>query len=285
MKKASVVMNRLRPAAGFTLVELIAAVALLVILLAIFFVVFREAGSTVAIGQDRVECYRSVRAIFRLLEEDITNTFLMGEGGTTYGFAGEDGVIPAFLSPAPDGDSDRLTLTRPRKAPGTGEPGFMEVRFSRFTYDQGHELAADRRHCFFRAVDDNAGSGWTPGSPFPSAIFTFDASDPDPTDDDNNDYYRNHIAVLGLTDLQFEYLKIDQSAVPPEPVWQDSWAPDTDTYDPDGPGGVAAQPSLPLEVRVTIRLPRGSAYRGSTNPDDHQTFTHVVHLPTAPWAP
>ena len=280
MKKASVVMSRLRSAAGFTLVELIAAVALLVILLSIFFVVFRAAGSTMSIGQDRVETYRSVRAIFRLLEQDITNAFLMGEGGTTYGFAGEDGAVPAFLSPAPDGDSDRLTLIRPRRAPGTGEPGFMEVRYLRYTYDRGQELAADRRHCFFRAVDDNP--GWTRGNALP---FTFSASDPDPTDSANNDYYRNHIAVLGLSDLQFEYLRIDQSAIPPAPVWQNTWVPDTDTYDPDGPGPMGPQPALPLEVRVTIRLPRGKAYRGSTNPDDHQTFTHVVHLPTAPWAP
>ena len=287
MRKASVVMSRLRAPAGFTLVELIAAVALLVILLAILFFVFHEAGSSVSIAQDRVECYRTVRAIFRLLEEDITNAFLMADAGTTYGFTGENAVAAdgAFLDPAPDGDSDRLTLIRPRRAPGTDEPGFMEVRFSRFTYGRGQELASDRRHCFFRAIDDNAGSGWTPGSPFPSAIFAFDAPDPDPTDNANNDYYRNQIVALDLSDLQFEYLKIDQSAIPPAPVWQSTWAPDTDTYDPDGPGGQPAGPSLPLEVRVTIRLPRGSAYRGSTNPDDHQTFTHVVHLPTAPWAP
>ncbi len=276
MKKASVVMSRPRSAAGFTLVELIAAVALLVILLAILFVVFREAGNTVSIGRDRVECYRSVRAIFRLLEEDITNAFLMTEDGTTYGFTGENGVITAFLSPAPDGDSDRLTLIRPRRAPGTGEPGFTEVRYLRFTYNRGQELAADRRHCFFRAVDDNP--GWTRGSALP---LTFDASDPDPTDSASNDYYRNHVAVLGLSDLQFEYLRVAPGTG--EPVWEPEWDATTFRYDPDGPAGpMASRPALPLEVRVTIRLPRGKAYRGSRNPDDHQTFTHVVHLPTAP---
>ncbi len=277
MKKASVVMSRHRSAAGFTLVELIAAVALLVILLGILMVVFRAAGSTVSIGRDRVECYRSVRAIFRLLEEDITNAFLMREGTATYGFVGEDGAVLAFLSPAPDGDSDRLTLIRPRKAPGTGEPGFMEVRFSRFTYNRGQELAADRRHCFFRAVDDNP--AWTRGNALP---LTFDASDPDPTDSDNNDYYRNHIAVLGLSDLQFEYLWVDPGTG--ESDWLQEWDANTVAYDPDGPGPLplSGPPSLPLEVRVTIRLPRGKAYRGSRNPDDHQTFTHVVHLPTAP---
>ncbi len=276
MKKASVVMSRLRSAAGFTLVELIAAVALLVILLAILFVVFREAGSTVSIGQDRVECYRSVRAIFRLLEEDITNAFLMtDEDGTTYGFTGEETTAAPFLNGADP--SDRLTLIRPRKAPGAGEPGFMEVRFSRFTYNRGEELAADRRHCFFRAVDDNP--GWTRGSPLP---FTFTPSDPEPTDDDNNAYYRNHIAVLGLTDLQFEYLWVDPGTG--ESDWLQEWDASTVAYDPDGPGPLplSGPPSLPLEVRVTIRLPRGRAYRGSSNPDDHQTFTHVVHLPTAP---
>ncbi len=275
MKKASVVMSRLRSAAGFTLVELIAAVALLVILLSILMVVFRAAGSTVSIGQDRVECYRSVRAIFRLLEEDITNAFLMTEGTTTYGFTGENGTTAAFLSNTDP--SDQLTLIRPRKAPGTGEPGFMEVRFSRFTYNRGQELAADRRHCFFRAVDDNP--GWTRGNALP---FTFDASDPDPTDSANNDYYRNHIAVLGLTDLQFEYLWVDPGTG--ESDWLQEWDASTVAYDPDGPGPLplSGPPSLPLEVRVTIQVPRGRAFRESRNPEDHQNFTHVVHLSTAP---
>ncbi|MCK4300294.1 MAG: prepilin-type N-terminal cleavage/methylation domain-containing protein, partial [Planctomycetes bacterium] len=205
MKKASVVMSRLRSAAGFTLVELIAAVALLVILLAILFVVFRSAGETVVIGQDRVECYRSVRAIFRLLEEDITNAFLMTEDGTTYGFTGENAVASdgAFLDPAPDGDSDRLTLIRPRKAPKADEPGlpvdpefadepgFMVIRYSRFTYDHGDELAGDRRHYFFRAVDDDIETGWRRGDPLVPELFRFDRADPDPMDSDNDNYYRN----------------------------------------------------------------------------------------------
>ena len=253
------IMKRGRAEVGFTLVELIAAVALLIILLGILFVVFGEAGRTVRIGKNRMERYRTVRAVFRLLEEDLTNAFLMEEGGTTYGVTAENAVATdgAFLDPAPDGDSDRLTLIRLRRGCDTSdpEPGFMEVCYFRHTYPVNQGIVSRQRNYLFRAIDEEA--GWTAGAGAPGSALGFvtpvvDDSDPSVT------YYRNHILALGVSDLQFRYMATGDSD------WETDWDAGTD--------------ELPRAVEVTIRLGPDS----STDPGDHETFTHVIFLPSAP---
>jgi len=258
MRQLRGVMERHRAHVGFTLVELIAAVALLVILLGILFVVFGEAGRTVSIGKDRLERYRTVRAAFRLLEEDITNAFLISEGGNTYGFyyddsgsAAGDGLDPAFLTGAPD--SDRLSLIRLRRGYDASdpEPGFMEVCYFRHTYPANQGIVSRQRNYLFRATDEE--EGWTIGSALPLG-FTV----PEPDDSGNEAYCRNRILALGVSDLQFRYMATGDSD------WEDDWDASTD--------------GLPRAVEVTIRLGPDS----STDPADHETFTHVIFLPMAP---
>jgi len=286
--------GRLYAQAAFTLIELIAAVALLVILLGILFVVFGEAGRTVHIGRERMARYRTVRAIFRMMEEDITSAFLMedyaalGDPKPEVGFTGEDGTDDYFLyddalPPSTRAgyrngredageelpDSDRLTLIRPRRTPGTNEPGFIEVRYLRQTYDPGEELFADQRNYLFRAIDDNAATPWTTGNIFPPGFLDFTHADPDPANESSpvNEYYRNYLLALNVSDLQFEYLQVGSS----------TWTTDGDWNNPPSPTS-----ELPGAVRVTIRL--GSDRTNNLNdPDEpHDTFTHVIFLPTAP---
>jgi type II secretory pathway pseudopilin PulG len=278
MERPSMIPSRRPSTAGFTLVELIAAVALLIILMGILFVVFGEAGKTVSIGQARVARYATIRAFFRLVEDDLVNAFFITEGGSTYGLVGENGQDPAFLPSAPSGDSDRLRLIRlrPGQQVAANAPGFVELCYLRRTYPGGQELVPDRRNCLFRVADEDMGT-WTPAPPphyFPAGFLTFAV--PDPTNTANNDYFLRYLVALDVSDLQFRYLKLPSPDT--APVWQDTWDPNTDTYDPDGAGPLSPRPAFPIEVEVTIRLGPDS----STNLVDHEAFTQLIHLPLSP---
>lgn len=311
MKKASVVMSRLRSEAGFTLVELIAAVALLVILLAILMVVFRAAGSTVAIGQDRVATYRTVRAFFMLLEDDLTNALLITQGGTTYGLVGQNATDEWFLYDDTNNNErydpgeelpkpDRLTLVRPRRGfvPSALKPGYVDACYLRIKKFPDPEMR-ERRNALVKAMDEersgeigtyeSSASSWAVGDPLPLG---FGGPATFPTESDagystylgnHDDDFMNYLIALNVSDLQFEYLGITSPTSPA--TWQNTWDPGTDTYDPDGPGGVAAQPALPLAVKVAIYLPvdpRESAQVDVDDVDNHIAFTHTIYLPMAP---
>ena len=251
-------MKRGRAEVGFTLVELIAAVALLIILLGILFVVFGEAGRTVRIGKNRMERYRTVRAVFRLLEEDITSALLITDSGTTHGFTAENNVAAdtAFLTGA--SAADRLTVIRLRRGYDASDPqpGFMEICYLRHTYPVNQGIVSRQRNYLFRAIDEE--TAWPPPPP-PTISSALGFTTLDPDDSSNETYYRNHILALGVSDLQFRYM------VTGENTWQDTW-------------DAGADEELPQAVEVTIRLGPDS----STDPADHETFTHVIFLPSAP---
>ena len=275
-------LTSLRSANGFTLVELIAAVALLIILVGILFVVFGEASRTVSIGQARLARYASVRGFFRLLEDDLANAFLMyDENGNWYGLTGADAQDQAFLSPAPAGDSDRLTLIRLRPSQGVAanRPGVVELCYLRRTYPRGQELVTDRRNCLFRVADEDM-TGWpsaSPGLPFPSGFLTFNVLSPANGNNwTNNAYFLKYIVALDVSDLQFRYLYLASPGT--TPTWRVTWNPTTDTYDPDDAGPLSPRPALPTAVEVTIRLGPDS----STSAVDHDTFTQLIRLPIAP---
>ncbi len=272
MRRRKGIMKRGRAEVGFTLVELIAAVALLIILLGILFVVFGEAGRTVRIGKDRMERYRTVRAIFRLLEEDITSAFLIEEGADTYGFYYDDtgspagdGLDSAFLQGnysdgTPVQPSDRLTLIRLRRGYDTSDPkpGFMEICYFRHHYNVNQGIVSRQRNYLFRAIDEE--TTWPNPPPLGNTIssalgFTVPVVDNSAT---SITYYRNHILGLGVSDLQFRYMATGDSD------WETDWDAGTD--------------GLPRAVEVTIRLGPDN----SRDPADHETFTHVIFLPSAP---
>jgi len=270
MRRRKGVMKRGRAEVGFTLVELIAAVALLIILLGILFVVFGEAGRTVRIGKNRMERYRTVRAVFRLLEEDITSALLVRDGARTYGFYYDDtgspagdGLDPAFLQGnysdgTPVQSSDRLTLIRLRRGYDATKPGFMEVCYFRHTFPVNQGIVSRRRNYLFRAIDQE--TAWPNPVPLGNTIssalgFTVPVVDNSPT---SITYYRNHILGLGVSDLQFRYMKGGENN------WLDTWNAGSD--------------GLPQAVEVTIRVGPDS----STDDNDHETFTQVIFLPSAP---
>jgi hypothetical protein len=285
MERLSITRRRSRTQVGFTLVELIAAVALLIILAGILFAVFGEAGKTVSIGQARVTRYATVRAFFRLVEDDLDNVFLMSDGATTYGLVGENAKDPAFLTPAPDGDCDRLTLIRlrPSQSVAANRPGFVELCYLRHTYPRGQELVSGRRNVLFRVAEEDMKT-WTPSPPphlFPAGFLVYTV--PDPTNSANDDYFRKYIVALDVSDLQFRYLKLASPGTAPS--WQDTWDPTLDTYDPDGAGPLSPRPALPIEVEVTIRLGPDSSTQEVdpvTKEVMHETFTQLIHLPVAP---
>lgn len=281
MERPGITLRRSPTAAGFTLVELIAAVALLIILMGILFVVFGEAGKTVSIGQTRVARHAAVRAFFRLLEDDLDNAFFMSDGTNTYGLVGEDARDPAFLSPAPDGNSDRLTLIRlrPSQSVAANWPGFVKLCYLRHTYPRGQGLMPDRRNYLFRVADEDM-KGWTPGNVFPANFLVFTVLDP--ATPANNDYFRKYIVALDVSDLQFRYLNLDPDPANPDRPWQRTWDPNVDMYPRTGPG---ARPALPIEVEVTIRLgPDSSTDEVDPRTGDimHESFTQLIHLPLAP---
>jgi len=279
MKRVGTLGRRTSRVSGFTLVELIAAVALLVILMGILFVVFGEAGRTVSIGRTRMERYRTARAVFRLLEDDITSAFLIRDtGGTTHGFTGEEGSDPAFLNPAPDGDSDRLTLILPRRGfdPSDLKPGFVEVCYLRINGRVGTPVLAgwprERPNALFRLRDEEAAgkpgtyegqpAGWTVGTALPLGFPIPTQSDGGYSTylNDHRDDFMNYLVALNVTDLQFDYMRVGQTD------WEGSGDWDCNLN------------GLPAAVKVTIRV--GPA--DSRNPEDHDTFTQVIYLPTAP---
>jgi len=307
MKRPRVIPGGHRAEAGFTLVELIAAVALLVILLGILFVVFGEAGRTVSIGQTRLDRYRTVRAFFMLLEDDLTNALLITQGGTTYGLVGQNAADDWFLYDDTNDNErwdpgeelpqpDRLTLVRPRRGfvPGALKPGYVDVCYLRIKKfpDPGMR---ERRNALFRAMDEetsgeigtyeSSASSWAVGDLLPLG-FGGPATFPTESDggyltylDDHDDDFMNYLIALNVSDLQFEYLGMTSPTSPA--TWQNTWDPGTDTYD----GGQGSQPALPLAVRVTIYLPvdpRESAGVDVDDVDNHEAFTHTVYLPMAP---
>jgi prepilin-type N-terminal cleavage/methylation domain-containing protein len=271
MERSPSTLRGSRRESGFTLVELIAAVALLLILAGILVVVFGEASKTVSIAQTRLARYAAVRAFFRLLEDDLANAFFMNEDWNWYGLTGESAQDPAFLTPAPNGASDRLKLIRLRSSQSVAadKPGFVQVCYLRRTYPKDRELVADRRNVLFRVADEDM-KGWTPSPPahlFPTGFLLFTA--PDPTNSANDEYFRRYIVALDVSDLQFRYQPQGS------PAWQETWDPDK--WSP--PGWIWGDiPGLPVAVEVTIRL--GPDW--STDPVDHETFTQVIRLPSAP---
>ena len=283
-----------RSAGGFTLVELIAAVALLIILVGILFVVFGEASKTVSIGQTRLARYATVRGFFRLLEDDLANAFLMKEegGSNYYGLVGGDAQDQAFLvgnylDGSPVQPSDRLTLIRlrPSQNVAANRPGFVEACYLRRTYPRGQELVVDRRNCLFRVADEDMGV-WTLSPPphlFPAGFLTFNVLSPANGNNwTNNAYFQKYIVALDVSDLQFRYLNLDPDPANPDRPWQRTWDPNVDMYPRTGPG---ARPALPIAVEVTIRLGPDSSnveVDPSTGAIIHDSFTQLIRLPIAP---
>lgn len=276
-----------RARVGFTLVELLASVALLIILLTVLFVVFGQASQTVSIGKARIEVYRTVRAVFRLMEQDITSAFLITDRtvvpAVTHGLLGEDGTDGWFLYRDADNDgaydsgeelppSDRLTLVLPRRGydPSDSKPGFVNVCYLRVN---GLSSMPGRLNLILRAMDEEedvkpgsrlgTGSDWEVGDvlplDFPLPDLPTDAAAYQAYFNTHANFFQNYLLALNVSDLQFRYLPVGGSA------WQDSF--DSDSVN-----------SLPAAVEITIRLGRAT----SQNVDDHDTFTHTVFLPTAP---
>jgi len=155
-----------RGRAGFTIIELMAAIALLIILMVILFVVFGAAGKAVQIGKSRMERYASVRAVFRLMEDDITSAFLISDYNDPplyprYGFTGEDGRDEPFLKDSTGSflpASDRLTLIRPRRGydPANPKPGIVDVCYLRVNSFPGYP---DRPNVLLRVMDQEEAPG------------------------------------------------------------------------------------------------------------------------------
>ena len=64
-----------RTVRGFTLLELLASVALLAILGALLFEVFSQSSKVVKIGNARIEIYQYVRALFESMERELQGAF------------------------------------------------------------------------------------------------------------------------------------------------------------------------------------------------------------------
>ncbi len=259
--------------AGFTLVELVAAVALLGVLMAILWVVFGSASKVVTGSRAQLQRNRTLRAVILLLEQNLPQAFMMKQGTETYGFLGEDGADPAFLeglytNGTPVQDSDRLSIIRLRHMhdPSAGVPGFEEICFLRCTHFPDPTMLGDRRNFLYRIRDEDMGvwvPGWTaqapPGEhrpPFPPGFLAF--SVPDPTDTSHAQYYRNYILGWDISDIQFNYMSASTG----------EWTSDGDWTESE----------LPAVVKVTLRFGPSS----SRNDRDHETFVHLIYLPTAP---
>jgi hypothetical protein len=239
-------------------------------LMVILFTVFSVASSAVGTYKDRLERYASVRAILRLIRDDVTSAFLLrdysGFGSPRMGLSGEDDADPAFLNPAPDGGSDRLTLIRLRSDYDESDPkpGVVDVCYFRVNEFPDYP---GRPNALLRVLDPEesgslgTGSDWDPGDPLPLGFGTF----PTQSDagygsflDTNQDALMDCLVALNVSDLQFEYCNSSGS-----------WTGDGD-WDCDFAG-------LPLAVRVTVRL--GPA--DSEDIADHHTFEDVIYLPAA----
>ncbi len=218
--------------------------------------------------------YRTVRAVFRLMEEDITSAFLITDGSVvppvTYGFEGEDGTDPAaFLTGGPD--SDRLTLVCPRRGYDAtdSKPGFVEICYLRLN---GLPSLAGRANLLLRVMDQEeagrpgtgeiTGSSWAVGDPLPLGFPLRDQGDGDYTTylTDHSSDFENYLLGLNVSGLQFEYMEAGTSG----------WSSDGD-WDCGAHG-------LPAAVRVTLRL----GPTDSTALSAHETFTHTIFLPAAP---
>ena len=112
-------MDRFASRQGFTLLELLAAVTLLVVLGAILFEIFGQASAVMRIGSGRQEVFEYTRALFETLHRELTGVIGVGEAGpdgaeTPFWIGVSKEAVPVFeqaLDVEVREGSDTLSLT------------------------------------------------------------------------------------------------------------------------------------------------------------------------------
>lgn len=90
---------------GFTLLELVLALAILAVILSIIYAAYATSVEVMQTAQKRTENYQEVRIIFDLLAQQLSSAYLSTKDGRTL-FLGEDDTSGDF-------PVDRLTFTAP----------------------------------------------------------------------------------------------------------------------------------------------------------------------------
>ncbi len=267
-KKRNAMSGRNR---GFTIIEMVVTVALLLILAGIMFQVFYQAKETVRIGNARSNIHNSARGILDVLDKDLSGAIINSDG---WAFLGFENTVAGAVSAA--GITGTLsTVNNSDTIVFTSSNASYDMAVSRVVF---YVLRNDGR--LIRAVQ-------TVGTGYLDYSLAVGASEDD------------YVLAEDVKSINFAYLTNRENrtggAIPYEdpidPVWTAAW---TSRFGNDLVGGQWYLPPivgsfsagemhdwLPLAVRISLVF-----NDSSVDPDDRDetgdiSFNHIVYLPNS----
>ena len=179
--------------AGFTLVELMAAMAILVVIMLMLFSFLASAQRAWAFTETNTRIYENARILFEVVGRDLQSAVASAESGQE---------IPFYVSNSFDPDvwSDKHICTF---VSAVGEPADATTRLCKVYYDyyRGAPGNPAARYQFRRAVVGNrTSSGW-------NADWDF-YGETDLDEDWHTDGFTPQTVITGISDLKLDFLGV-----------------------------------------------------------------------------
>jgi len=251
---------------GYTIIEMVVTVALLLILAGMMFEVFYQAKETVRIGNTRSNIHNSARGVLDVLDKDLSGAGVNPDGWAFLGFENGDAAaasaagITGALSTV--NNSDTIIFSSSNAS--------FDITVSRVVF---YVLKSDGR--LIRAVQP-IGTGYLDYSLAVGA---------------NEDDY---ILAEGVKSISFAYLtnRDPVTGLAVSATWTATW---TSRFAQDAAGGrwyralpasgnfTAAQMHdwLPLAVRISLVFNDSSVDPEDRETSDDISFNHIVYLPNS----
>ena len=248
--------------AGFTLLELLAAMAILLIMTALLFQAFGQASRGWLQAENRVETFSQARAVLDFMSKEISQAIV----NSNITFLGDANDI-AFVAPVNTGTNAvdlvevvyRLSLPS-KAAPGAADPGsnFVDnaTTWPKRLVRRTSHFGAPTTECW------NYGSGASGSAP---PWDFYGSPNPNPNWPETSDSNRTAVLAENVMSITFQYYDATNSIVQsywnsdvmPTTAWQNELptAIPTGTLGPGGPGFAPVMTNRsPASVQITLTM-------------------------------